>query len=170
MESAKLLNNKTAIVYGASGSIGSAVARAYAHAGAEVHLVGRTQATLDRVAYDIRQEGGAANVTCLDVLDQASVLEHASAVATACGGIDICFNATSNDDVQGTPLLAMQFDDFIRPITKAVTAHYNIATAVGRHMTDRGQGVILVMAGGREAIPQLGGSHIAWAGLAGLCR
>jgi 3-oxoacyl-[acyl-carrier protein] reductase len=41
---------------------------------------------------------------------------------------------------------------------------------VGRHMTRRGRGVILVMAGGREAIPRLGGSHVAWAALAGLCR
>jgi enoyl-[acyl-carrier-protein] reductase (NADH) len=37
-------------------------------------------------------------------------------------------------------------------------------------MTHRGHGVILVMAGGREAIPQLGGSHVAWTALAGLCR
>jgi len=57
----------------------------------------------------------------------------------------------------------MQFEDFLRPVTKAVTAHFNIATAVGRHMTGRGRGVILVMAGGREAIPRLGGSHVAWA-------
>jgi enoyl-[acyl-carrier-protein] reductase (NADH) len=55
-------------------------------------------------------------------------------------------------------------------VTKAVTAHFNIATAVGRQMTLRGSGVILVMAGGREAIPHLGGSHVAWAALAGLCR
>ena len=56
------------------------------------------------------------------------------------------------------------------PVTKAVTAHVNIAVAVGWHMTRRGRGVILVMAGGREAIPRLGGSHVAWAALAGLCR
>ncbi len=37
-------------------------------------------------------------------------------------------------------------------------------------MRDRGSGVILMMAGGREAIPSLGGSHVAWAALAGLCR
>jgi 3-oxoacyl-[acyl-carrier protein] reductase len=37
-------------------------------------------------------------------------------------------------------------------------------------MVRRGTGVVLVMAGGREAIPNLGGSHLAWAALAGLCR
>jgi len=164
-----LLDTKTAIVYGAGGAVGSAVARAYAREGAEVHLAGRTMATLEEVAQRIRQDGGAAHVARVDVLDRAAVVHHADAVA-ARAGIDICFNATSNDDVQGTPLLAMQFEDFLRPVTKAVTAHFNIATAVGREMTRRGHGVILVMAGGREAIPRLGGSHVAWAALAGLCR
>jgi len=164
-----LLDAKTAIVYGAGGAIGSAVARAYAREGADVHLVGRTRVTLEEVARRIRHDGGAAHVAQVDVLDRAAVAQHADVVA-ADGGIDICFNATSNDDVQGTPLLAMQFGEFLRPVTKAVTAHFNIATAVGRHMTRRGRGVILVMAGGREAIRGLGGSHVAWTALAGLCR
>jgi len=64
----------------------------------------------------------------------------------------------------------MKPEEFLRPVTKAVTAHFNIATAAGRHMTCRGHGVILVMAGGGEAIPRLGGSHVAWVALAGLCR
>ena len=37
-------------------------------------------------------------------------------------------------------------------------------------MVRQGRGVILAMAGGRGAIPGLGGSHVAWAALAGLCR
>ncbi len=155
-----LLDAKTAIVYGAGGAIGSAVARAFAREGAYVHLAGRTRAPLEDIAQRIRRDGGTADVAQVDVLDRATVARHADAVA-ARGGIDICFNATSNDDIQGTPLIAMGFEDFLRPVTKAVTAHFNIATAVGRHMTRRGHGVILVMAGGREAIPQLGGSHVA---------
>jgi hypothetical protein len=59
---------------------------------------------------------------------------------------DICFNATSNDDVQGTPLLSMQLEDFQRPVTKAVTAHLNIATAVGGHMTRRGPNITTFVA------------------------
>src|SRR6266542_4059533 len=124
-----LLDKMTAIVDGAAGAIGSEIARAYAREGAEVHLAGRTKATLEKVARRIQQDGGAAHVTHLDVLDQAAVEQHAAAVAADRGGIDICFNATSNDDLQGTPLLAMQFEDFLRPVTKAVTAHFNIATA-----------------------------------------
>jgi 3-oxoacyl-[acyl-carrier protein] reductase len=151
------------------GAIGSAVARAYAREGAEVHLIGRTRASLDGIARRIHADGGSAQVTPLDVLDRDAVEQHTDAVA-ASGGIDICFNATANDDLQGIPLLDLDFADCLRPVTKAVTAHHHIATAAGRHMTRRGSGVILVMAGGREAIPHLGGSHVAWAALVGLCR
>jgi 3-oxoacyl-[acyl-carrier protein] reductase len=164
-----LLADQTAIVYGASGAIGSTVARAYAREGAEVHLAGRTPGTLETVAARIREDGGVAHVARLDVLDGTAVEAHAAAVA-ARGGIDVCFNATSNDDVQGTPLVDLPFEEFLRPVTKAMTAHFNVATAVARHMMERRRGVILAMAGGREAIARLGGAHVAWAALAGLCR
>jgi 3-oxoacyl-[acyl-carrier protein] reductase len=164
-----LLQDKTALVYGAGGAIGSAVARAYAREGADVHLLGRTRASLDQTAQQIRADGRSAQVTRLDVLDRDAVEHHAATVA-ASSGIDICFNATANDDLQGIPLLDLDFADFLRPVTKAVTAHHHIASATGRHMTRQGYGVILVMAGGREAIPRLGGSHVAWTALVGLCR
>ncbi|MGH3347092.1 MAG: hypothetical protein ACRDO4_08920 [Nocardioides sp.] len=45
-----LLNDRTAIVHGASGSIGSAVARAFARERAEVHITGSTSASLGDVA------------------------------------------------------------------------------------------------------------------------
>lgn len=95
-----LLESKTAIVYGASGAVGSAVARAYAREGADVHLVGRTMAALEQVVRRIRHDGGSAQAAHVDILDRAAVRQHADAVA-ASGGIDICFNATANDDVQG---------------------------------------------------------------------
>ena len=116
-----LLQNKTAIIYGAGGAIGSAVARAFAREGARVFLAGRTRRALDDVASTIRDAGGVAEVAQLDAIDQAAVNRHAAAVAEAAGGIDIAFNATSNEDVQGTPLVNMPYEDFIRPVTKAVT-------------------------------------------------
>jgi NAD(P)-dependent dehydrogenase (short-subunit alcohol dehydrogenase family) len=165
-----LLKNRTAIVHGASGSVGSAVARAFASEGAAVHVTGRTRATLEDVATAIREQGGVAHVDVLDVTDRDAVERHAAAVAEQSGGIDVCFNATSNDDVQGTPLIDMSVHDVMRPVAKAVTSTTIVATAAARHMVDRGTGVILVMGGGREAVPNLGGSHVAWAALAGLCR
>ena len=104
------------------------------------------------------------------MLDRTAVERHAANVIDADGSIDVCFNATSNDDIQGNALQDMRFEDFMQPITKSLTAHFNIATTIARHMARSGGGVILVMAGGREAIPRLGGAHVAWAALAGLSR
>jgi 3-oxoacyl-[acyl-carrier protein] reductase len=165
-----LLENKTAIVYGAAGTIGSAVARAYAREGAGVHLAGRDIDSLNRVAETIRDAGGTAHVAQVDVLDRSAVERHTASVAEVDGRIDACFNATSNDDIQGTALPDLAVEDFMQPVTKSLTAHFNIATAVARHMVRGGGGVILVMAGGREAIPRLGGAHVAWAALAALSR
>ena len=55
-----LLQNKTAIVYGAAGPVGAAVAGAFAREGARVVLAGRTQQTLAKVAEQIRDAGGNA--------------------------------------------------------------------------------------------------------------
>jgi len=165
-----MLEAKTAIVYGAGGPIGSAVARAFAREGARVFLVGRRRPALDDVAAAISRSGGAADVATVDAVDRAAVQVHAAAVAETAGGIDIAFNATSNDDIQGTPLTEMRFEDFLLPVTKSVTTLFNIATTAAPYMVPRGAGAILVMGGGREAIANLGGSHVAWAALAGLCR
>jgi NAD(P)-dependent dehydrogenase (short-subunit alcohol dehydrogenase family) len=164
-----LLQNKTAIVYGAAGPVGAAVATAFAREGARVSLAGRTQRTLAEVAERIRDAGGNVETAVVDASDKAAVRAHADQVAAAAGGIDVAFNATANDDLQGIPLLDMDFADFARPVSKVIATHFNIATATARHMTGRG-GVILAMGGGREAIPRLGGSHVAWSALAGLCR
>ena len=164
-----LLKNKTAIVYGAAGPVGAAVAAAFAREGARVALTGRTQPALAEVADRIRAAGGNVETAVVDALDKSAVRAHADKFAAAAGGIDIAFNATSNDDLQGIPLLDMDFADFARPVSKVIATHFNIATVTARHMTVRG-GVILALGGGREAIPRLGGSHVAWSALAGLCR
>jgi 3-oxoacyl-[acyl-carrier protein] reductase len=165
-----LLEDRIAIVYGGGGAIGAAVARGFAREGARVYLAGRNIAALDATARSIRAAGGIAEPAIVDALDVAAVESHAAAVVRQSGRVDIVFNAISNDDLQGIPLVDIDYADFILPITKSMTAHFNISTVAARHMLARGRGVILAMGGGREAVPNLGGAHVAWAALAGLCR
>jgi NAD(P)-dependent dehydrogenase (short-subunit alcohol dehydrogenase family) len=166
-----LLENKNAVIYGGSGSVGGAVARAFAREGARVFLAGRTLATLDEVAEEIRSAGGVAQTAQVDALDEVAIEKHADEVSEKAGGIDISFNAIFNDDVQGKPLAEMPFDDFARPITKAMRNQFLTARAVARHMVEQGSGVILTMAGGyREAFPTIGGTVVAWAAIEAQCR
>src|SRR2546427_638685 len=55
-----LLEGRNAVIYGGGGSIGSAVARAFAHEGARVHLAWRTLDALQSPADSIPAECGAA--------------------------------------------------------------------------------------------------------------
>jgi 3-oxoacyl-[acyl-carrier protein] reductase len=55
-----LLQNKNAVIYGAGGAVGSAVARAFAREGARVFLAGRTIERLNEVANEIKSAGGTA--------------------------------------------------------------------------------------------------------------
>ena len=75
-----LLEDKVAVIYGAGGSIGGAVARAFAREGARVFLAGRTKAQLDKVADEIRRNGGAADTAVVDALDERAVDEYVNAV------------------------------------------------------------------------------------------
>ncbi len=90
-----LLENKNAVIYGAAGSVGGAVARTFAREGAKVHLAGRTLESLDEVAEEIRSAGGAAETAQVDAMDETAVDQHADAVAASAGGIDISFNLIS---------------------------------------------------------------------------
>ena len=76
-----LLKDKTAIVYGGSGAVGGAVARAYAREGAYVFLAARKRAGIEAVASDIRTAGGRAEIATLDAMDSASVEAHLADVA-----------------------------------------------------------------------------------------
>ncbi len=166
-----LLENKNAVIYGGGGSVGGAVARAFAREGAKVFLAGRTPATLERVAEEIHAAGGVAETAKVDALDEQAVDKHADAVAEKAGGIDVSFNAILNDDIQGTPLAEMPFEQFALPITKAMRNQFLTARAVARHMARRGSGVILTITGGdREAVPTLGGTLVAWAAIEAQCR
>src|SRR5262245_11343044 len=88
-----LLRNKNAVIYGAGGAIGGAVARAFAREGARVFLVGRTRARVDAVARDISAAGGAADAAQVDALDDEAVEEHAAGMVKKAGSIDVSFNA-----------------------------------------------------------------------------
>src|SRR5215813_3027596 len=103
-----LLENKNAVIYGAGGAIGSAVARAFAREGANVFLAGRTLAKLDALAQEISNTGGAAEVSQVDALDRQSVENYLNEVAQKAVKIDISLNTIDLGDTQGAPLTEMQ--------------------------------------------------------------
>lgn len=142
-----LLDGKNAVIYGAGGPIGGAVARAFGREGARVHLAGRTRENLEAVAEQIRSAGGTAETAVVDALDERAIDEHADAVAARAGSLDISLNVIGVGDVQGTPLAEMSLEDFERPVINAVRTQFLTTRAAARHMVRQGSGVLLFFGG-----------------------
>jgi NAD(P)-dependent dehydrogenase (short-subunit alcohol dehydrogenase family) len=167
-----LLANKNAVIYGAGGVIGGAVARAFASEGAKVFLAGRTLAKLDAVAKEISAAGGVAETAQVDALDERSVDKHADAVAAKAGGIDIALNAVGIFHVQGTPFAELSLEDYAYPVVAYTRTNFITAKAVARHMAKQGSGVILTLSTPVSRMPGPGymGHSVACAGVEALSR
>jgi 3-oxoacyl-[acyl-carrier protein] reductase len=165
-----LLDGKNAIIYGGSGSIGGAVARAFAREGATVHLAGRTLEKLEAVADEIRATGAHVETAQVDALDPGQVDAHADAVAAKDGHLDISFCLISQGDVQGTPLNEMSVEDFMQPVVQTVTAMFVTSRAAARHMIRQRSGVILAFGGYGPPAAKLGGLQVAFGAVESLRR
>jgi 3-oxoacyl-[acyl-carrier protein] reductase len=167
-----LLEDRNAVIYGGGGAIGGAVARSFAREGARVFLAGRTRTKLEAVASEIRAAGGVAETAQVDALDGQAVDAHADAVAAEAGGIDISFNLISHGDVQGTPMVEMELEDYIRPVVTAVSTTFLTSRAAARHLTKQGSGVILVFGGSGPPLRgySLGGLQVAFEALESMRR
>lgn len=151
-----LLPDKTAVIYGGGGAIGSATARAFAREGAQVYLAGRTLTKLEAVADEIRRAGGKAEVAQVDAMDEMAVGEHADEVAKAAGGIDVALNAVGVMHVQGTTFEHLSLADYQQPISAYTRTHFITAKAVAKHMVRQGSGVILMLSTPGSRIPGTG--------------
>jgi 3-oxoacyl-[acyl-carrier protein] reductase len=167
-----LLKDRTAVIHGAGGAVGGAVARAFARQGARVFLGGRTLAPVEAVARDILAAGGAAETAQVDALDGEAVERHAAGVAERAGRIDIVFNAVGFAAVQGTALTDLALDDFTFPIATWTATQFLTARAAARHMIPKRSGVILLLSASpaRAAIAMTGGYGVACAAIEGLSR
>lgn len=94
-----MLQDKVAVIYGAGGAIGGAVARAFAADGASLFLTGRTLAPVEAVAKEIVAAGGSAAAAEVDALDEQAIDQHLRSVTAAAGRVDISFNAVGVPNV-----------------------------------------------------------------------
>jgi len=82
-----LLEKKNAVIYGAGGAIGGAVARTFAREGARIFLAGHSIAPIEAVAQEISEAGGVAEVAQVDALDEQAVEKHLGEVVKKTGGL-----------------------------------------------------------------------------------
>ena len=167
-----ILQNKTAVIYGAGGSIGGAVARVFASAGARVFLAGHHVRSVQKVADEIISSGGHAEADEVDALNEKAVNQHLDQVVLREGKIDISFNAVGVEVVQGIPLIDLTVNDFVSPVTQTLQTRFLTAAAAGRQMKKQGSGVILSLTAtpGGIGYPCTGGFAPACCAVEGFSR
>lgn len=119
-----MLTEKVAVIYGADGAAGAAVARAFTIEGAIVVSPGHSD---------------------VDALDERAVDRHLAMVLDRHGRVDVSVNLIGVDHVQGVPLIDMSVDDFARGIDQRARTHFITARAAARAMVAHGSGVILAL-------------------------
>ena len=163
-----ILKNKTAVVYGA-GSIGRAVAAAFAQAGATVFVADHHEDTLKKLA------DKQVLTQRLDVLDEEAVAAFVKTVVQKTGHIDISFCATSTHKPggeQGAALTELCYEDFAMPLIDYTKATFNTAKAVYPYMVRQHSGVIMGMTAvvSQMPLPYTAGFGPAWAAVEAMLR
>jgi NAD(P)-dependent dehydrogenase (short-subunit alcohol dehydrogenase family) len=169
-----MLNNKIAVIYGAAGAVGSAVARTFAREGAKLFLTGRHQASAEAVAKEIVSTGGTAEAAEVDARDEQSVERHLQSVIDKAGRIDVSFNAIGipNTRLQGVPLVDLAIEQFSLPIETYTRSYFLTARLAARRMVPQRSGVIMTVTSvpSRTGIPLTGGLGPAMSAVEALTR
>jgi len=131
------LTGKRALVTGASGGIGGAIAKALAGAGARLALSGTRVEALEQVAAEI---GGAAILPC-NLADLAAVDQLVGQADKALGGLDILVNnaGLTRDNL----FMRMKDDEWDQVIAVNLTATFHLSRAVLRGMMKQRFGRII---------------------------
>ena len=168
----KTLEGKHAVIYGAAGSVGSAVAAAFATEGARLSLAGRTEGTLAALGESLRAAGAEVGWDVVDTLDADAVEAHASAIEEARGPLDVSFNLTGTHVLVGTAYDDIAPGEFATAVATSAQSVFATSRAAAMRMADRGRGVILMFTAtpARQAANLAGAFGYVCAGTEGLTR
>jgi NAD(P)-dependent dehydrogenase (short-subunit alcohol dehydrogenase family) len=138
------MQGAAALVTGASRGLGEALGRALAREGARVVLVARGRADLERVASDIRDEGGEAHALVGDIANKGHIHRLAGAAAALVGPVDLLVHNAST--LGRTPLrllLDTECEDLERVLAVNLVGPFRLTKALGGSMAVRGGGLVL---------------------------
>ncbi len=143
------LEDHVAVVTGGGGALGSAIAEAFAAAGAKVAVTGRTITRADEVAKRINAAGGTAKAYAMEATDPESVKACAAAIKADFGDADVLVNAAGGNRPEatagpGTTFFELSVDAMRDVIDLNLLGGVILPSQVfGEAMAERGTGSII---------------------------
>ena len=166
------LENKVAIVAGASSGIGHATARLFAAEGAAVVVGARREALLEGLVEDIVAAGGRALAIAGDVTDEDYAAALVAAAVEAYGGLDVAFNNVGQISPMGeTSTIAV--DAWRQTLDVNLTSAFLAAKYQIPAMLQRGGGSVIftsTFVGYTVSFPGLAAYSASKSGLIGLTQ
>jgi len=135
------VKGQLAIVTGASSGLGEATAVRLAELGAQVALLARSRAGLDRVAARISGAGGAAFALPADLADPEAAVAAIERLVASAGPPRVLVNAAATD--APGPAEEVPPADWQRVVAVNLTAPFLLSRAVFPHMRAAGGGTIV---------------------------
>lgn len=164
------LDGRTAMVTGAGGGIGAAVARALADAGAHVLVTDVDHEAASDVVRAVESRGGRADAAALDVRDEGAVGDAVTRAASVTGTLDILVN---NAGVVA-PAMApdLELDAFRRVLDVHLIGSWLCSRAALRHLPEDGTGRIINVTSAAGLVGTIGQANYgaAKAGIIGLTK
>jgi NAD(P)-dependent dehydrogenase (short-subunit alcohol dehydrogenase family) len=165
------VKGRTALITGGSSGIGEAAAKKIAEAGGVVVLVARTRENLEKVADEIRGDGGTAHVYPCDLTDTDAIAEMADRVLDDLGGVDILVNNAGKSIRRSLELSYDRIHDYQRTMQLNYLGAVQLILKFVPGMRERGYGHIINVSsvGVQTRAPRFGAYIASKAALDSLC-
>jgi citronellol/citronellal dehydrogenase len=162
-----LFSGRTFWVTGGGSGIGRCVAHELASLGARVIISGRTQEKLDRVAQEIREDGGLCEAIAFDIRDEEAVRTAVAAMVQQVGPITGLVNNAGGQFP--APLQAISKRGFEAVVSNNLTGGFLMMREVFlQSMQEHGGSIVNMTADFRNGMPGMGHSGAARAGMSNL--
>lgn len=160
------INDKVAIVTGASRGIGQAIAEMYANAGAKVVIASRKAENLQPVVESIKNQGGEVTAVPCHTGDESQVQNLVKQTVETYGGVDILVNNAATNPHFG-PILTAGDSEWDKILDVNLKGYFRMVKAVHDSMTSRGGGKVINMASiaGVKPHPNMGVYCVSKAGV-----